>query len=231
MKTNKLKDNRLKKLIEQDKGKAIIDYLDRQYVDECKKSSSKKTTANVSLIAKKKQKKSADSIIQFDRINVLHYNHDQPKPNELQNKLVIDETTDVLTLRPFIICCICKGLNLEAPGLFKKFLTIQTKIQDETCEKRTLATIATHDISKLKADGRGHHCGRRICPRAAWRRGAPFRGQAGRLQQRHLVLGRQHNPHLLLGGPRGRPVHLQHAWPRPRDAPQLAVVPPGAHED
>ena len=32
------------------------------------------------------------------------------------------------------------------------YLFLKTKIQDETCEKRTLATIATHDITKLKGD-------------------------------------------------------------------------------
>ncbi len=31
-------------------------------------------------------------------------------------------------------------------------MTKKTKIQDELCEKRTLATIATHDLSKIKGD-------------------------------------------------------------------------------
>jgi len=31
-------------------------------------------------------------------------------------------------------------------------LFFKTKIQDELCEKRTLATIATHDMTKLKGD-------------------------------------------------------------------------------
>jgi len=152
MKTNKLKDNRLKKLIEQDKGKAIIDYLEKQYVEECKKSKSKKQSAKDSLIAQKKNKKIADSITEFDRINVLHFNDETSKPVFKHNKVIIDETSEVNELRPFIFCCICRDIDLEAPGNFKKFLSIQTKIQDETCEKRTLATIATHDLSKLKGD-------------------------------------------------------------------------------
>lgn len=151
-KTNKLKDNRLKKLIEQDKGKSIIDYLERQYIDEMKKSNSKKQSQKDSLIAQKKKQKSAASITDFDRINVLHFNHTQQNNATIHNKVIMNEATDIHNVRPFILCCICKGLDLEAPGLFKKFLSIQTKIQDELCEKRTLATIATHDMAKLKGE-------------------------------------------------------------------------------
>lgn len=153
MKTNKIKDNRLKKLVEQDKGKAIIDYLERMYVDECKKSKSKKPAApKDSLIAQKKNKKANDAITEFDRVNILHVNHVQKNNTILHNKVVMDENSGVQDIRPYIICCICKDLDLETPGLFKKFLSIQTKLQDELCEKRTLATIATHDITKLKGE-------------------------------------------------------------------------------
>ncbi len=104
-------------------GKAIIDYLEKQYVEECKKSKSKKpATSNNSLIAQKKTKKAADLITEFDRINVLHFNHSQ---QPIINKVVMEEATAILEIRPFIICCICKDLDLETGGNFKKFLTIQ----------------------------------------------------------------------------------------------------------
>jgi len=151
LKENKLKDNRLKKLVDQDKGKAIIEYLERLYIEESKNKKSKKpANVNVSLIAQKKLKKAADQCTEFDRINVLHFNNNQSNPVIAHNKIVIDES--VQEIRPHVICCICRDLDLETPGNFKKFLSIQTKIQDESCEKRTLATIATHDISKLKGD-------------------------------------------------------------------------------
>lgn len=153
MKTNKIKDNRLKKLVEQDKGKAIIDYLERNYIEECKKAKSKKPVAQTeSLIAKKKNKKKTDAIIEFDRINVLHANFSQADTPVFNTKVVLEESSGVQEIRPHILCCVCRNIDLESPGNFKKFLNIQTKIQDEVCEKRNLATIATHDITKLKGD-------------------------------------------------------------------------------
>jgi len=61
-------------------------------------------------------------------------------------------TESVIDVRPFMVCCIIRHLDLETPGNFKKFLNIQTKLQDEVCEKRTLATIATHDLEKVKSN-------------------------------------------------------------------------------
>ncbi len=101
------------------KAKAIIEYLDRLYVEEMKSKKSKKSVnTNASLIAQKKQKKAAESCLEFDQINILHFNH-SPK----NNILVSDDS--IQEIRPFIVCCICRDLDLETPGLFKKFLSIQ----------------------------------------------------------------------------------------------------------
>jgi hypothetical protein len=127
--------------------------LERQYIEENKSKKSKKpTNNNVSLIAQKKLKKVADLCVEYDKINVLHLNHVPSNVTNkiVHNKIVYDET--IQEIRPFILGCICRDLDLETAGNFKKFLNIQTKIQDELCEKRTLATIATHDMSKLKGD-------------------------------------------------------------------------------
>lgn len=82
----------------------------------------------------------------------MHFSHVQANNAIKHNRIVIDETTGIQDVRPHILCCVCKNLNLDAAGNFKKFLSIQTKIHEGTCEKRTLATIATHDLAKLKGD-------------------------------------------------------------------------------
>ena len=161
LKDNKLQDNRLKKLIEQDKLKAIFDYLERIYVEECKKAP-KKT------VASKPAKNAPPPVTEFDSIKVLHFNNANDK---LKSKEVCF-LDSVSSERPFIICCIIRNLNLEKEGSLKTFLSIQvrvlkntinklnltffflfkTKIQEETCQKRTLGTIATHDLNAIKGN-------------------------------------------------------------------------------
>merc|ERR1712168_1172060 len=40
-------------------------------------------------------------------------------------------------------------MNLKAGNALKRFLAAQMKLHDEMCGKRTLATIATHDLQLL----------------------------------------------------------------------------------
>lgn len=58
----------------------------------------------------------------------------------------------VKDVRPFILCCVVKKLNLS-DGKFKKFLQIQTKLHESVCGKREKSTIATHDLSKVAEGG------------------------------------------------------------------------------
>lgn len=77
-------------------------------------------------------------------MKVLH-SQDQKHPSR---EVVLSESG--VETRPFILCAILRQLDLETPGNIKKFLNIQTKLHDEVCQKRTLATIATHDLSHVK---------------------------------------------------------------------------------
>lgn len=59
----------------------------------------------------------------------------------------------VESVRPFILCCIVKGVNLH-DGQLKKFLQIQTKIHDSDFgAKRQKSTIGTHDLLKIAPGG------------------------------------------------------------------------------
>ena len=77
LKSNPIKDNRLKKLIEQDKGKAVLEYLAKLNQQQQKKDK-QKTNAVVS----PKTQNNASSSPQH-KIQILHF--DQPDPN-LQGK-------------------------------------------------------------------------------------------------------------------------------------------------
>jgi hypothetical protein len=147
LKENKLKDNRLKKLVEQDKGKAVIDYLERIYAEECKNKPKQAKPAAQQTKKGNKSNAAADFVQEYDLVSVLHYSHEQTPSRD------ISMTDTASNVRPYICCCIVRDIDLDEGGaLLKKFFTIQTNIQDETCQKRILGTIATHDLDKIKAN-------------------------------------------------------------------------------
>lgn len=49
-----------------------------------------------------------------------------------------------------IVGCIVKNVDLSDEKVMKRFLQIQTGLHDGVCGKRTVATIAVHDLDKLK---------------------------------------------------------------------------------
>ena len=116
LKENKIKDNRLKKLIEQDqKIKSILDYLKKIY-DEEAKSKPKKTSADKA----KNSRTSKTSIVQeFDLLKVVHFNDEKLTSKQV---MIMDTVNEV---RPYILCTILRDIDLESGNNFKKFLTIQ----------------------------------------------------------------------------------------------------------
>lgn len=64
----------------------------------------------------------------------------------------------VESVRPFILCCIVKGVDLHDKEKLRKFFQIQTKIhQSEICGKREKASIGTHDLSRIASGGYIHY--------------------------------------------------------------------------
>ncbi|MBN3285065.1 LRC47 protein, partial [Polyodon spathula] len=76
-------------------------------------------------------------------VRVLHVS-DSP------TAVTVKVTALVKEVRPYIVCCIVRGMNLKSGNALKRFLTAQIKLHDEICEKRTKATIATHDLQLVK---------------------------------------------------------------------------------
>lgn len=139
--SNPIKDNRLKKLIEQDKVKALLEYLTRQFNEQAKTS----TAAPTPPLSKGTASKDNVDQTTKDLIRVLHFD----QPGELKGKQ-ITLLPHVTTVRPHLLSCIVHHVDLASPGHLKKFLTLQNELHDGVCHKRTLATIGTHDLSLIK---------------------------------------------------------------------------------
>ncbi|CAF3832853.1 unnamed protein product, partial [Rotaria sordida] len=141
-KSNPLKDNRLKKLMEQDKIKAVLEYLAKQWNEQQKSIS----TTSKSFPQKQQEQLKLNEDIQ-DKIEILHFD----QPGDLKGRQ-ITLLPRVINVRPHILCCIVRNIDLATPGNLKKFLNIQNELHGGICQKRTLATIGTHDLSLISGN-------------------------------------------------------------------------------
>ncbi|GIY57044.1 leucine-rich repeat-containing protein 47 [Caerostris extrusa] len=142
LKGNKLKDKRLLKLVDQCHSKQVLDYIrshcPKTNADNNKQGKSKKKT--------KQAKKAADveEVVELlDELKILHVSDDTLK---------VVLTPKVADVRPYVVCCTVLDVNLTDANKLKKFISTQTKLHDSVCEKRTAATIATHDLSKINGN-------------------------------------------------------------------------------
>lgn len=146
---NPLKDRRLKKLIEQKNPsqKAIMDYIKtkgRPPMKIANEGSDNSTSKNKKSGATNDEDKLAQRFIK-----ILRFNHAVSDKKMSCNPLEVIVTDEVKDVRPYIVCCIVKRLNLTTDTLLKKFLVMQTKLHEGACAKRTIATIATHNLPSI----------------------------------------------------------------------------------
>ena len=144
---NPFADNRLKKMVAQKGTKSVMDYV-RQ---NCSKESGSGGKSAKGKKGKKGKKNSVsrdaeeedDMESLADMIDVMHMKGDSPT--------VEVDLEAVAEVRPYIVCCIVRQLDLTSQGNLKKFIQLQTKLHDTVCEKRNASTIATHDLDKFPA--------------------------------------------------------------------------------
>ncbi|XP_045503618.1 leucine-rich repeat-containing protein 47-like [Colias croceus] len=139
LKGNKLSDKRLMKLVDQCRTKQVIDYIR----EHCPKSDSAPPTGKSKGKKGKKQEEQVpdDNISELcHSLKILHVEDDTIK--------VKIEENEVWNIRPFILCCVISNLKFDEVK-FKKFIQMQTKLHDTVCDKRNIATIATHDMAKI----------------------------------------------------------------------------------
>ncbi|XP_030319689.1 leucine-rich repeat-containing protein 47 [Calypte anna] len=146
---NQLKDKRLEKMVNGCQTKAILEYLRAGGRGKGKAESSREEARKKK--REKQQKKDGgdgeqDELEEASKllVKVLHIS-ENPAP------LVVKVSQGVKDVRPFIVCCVLKGVNLQPGNSLKRFLSTQTKLHEDICEKRTAATIATHDLQLIKS--------------------------------------------------------------------------------
>ncbi|KAK3908645.1 Leucine-rich repeat-containing protein 47 [Frankliniella fusca] len=146
LKGNPLSDKRLGKMVLQCHSKQVLEYI-RQH---CKRdSASTKSTGKGKKGNRKSNASESDpsaNVKEIDevedlcnKINVMHVTDSTPA-------ITVDK--EVLSVRPYIVCCIVRGLSFN-PDTFKKFIKMQNNLHDTICNKRQAATIATHDLAAL----------------------------------------------------------------------------------
>ncbi|XP_059685995.1 leucine-rich repeat-containing protein 47 [Gavia stellata] len=145
---NQLKDKRLEKMVNGCQTKAILEYLRAGGRGKGKAESAREEARKKK--REKPQKKDSgdgeqDELEEASKllVKVLHVS-ENPAP------LVVKASPGVRDVRPFIVCCVLKGVNLKPGNALKRFLSAQTKLHEDICEKRTAATIATHDLQLIK---------------------------------------------------------------------------------
>ncbi|XP_026188383.1 leucine-rich repeat-containing protein 47 [Mastacembelus armatus] len=150
-KGNKLSDKRLEKMVNGCQTKSILDYLrgkgkgrqgeDGGCVDSGRNADKRKRQ-------QKRKEKVVDEQDEVEELNkmVVRVLHISNAPTVLTVKV----STEVKDVRPYLVCCVVRGMNLKPGNALKRFLVAQTKLHDDLCGKRTIATIATHDVQLLK---------------------------------------------------------------------------------
>uniref|UniRef100_UPI0037E8F4EF leucine-rich repeat-containing protein 47 n=1 Tax=Semicossyphus pulcher TaxID=241346 RepID=UPI0037E8F4EF len=149
-KGNKLNDKRLEKMVNGCQTKSILDYLrgkGRQGEDGGDADKGRNTDKGKRQQRKKKDKV-ADEQDEVEELNkmvvrVLHF-------SDSSEALTVKVSAEVKDVRPYLVCCIVRGMNLKPGNALKRFLVAQTKLHDDLCGRRTTATIATHDVQLLK---------------------------------------------------------------------------------
>ncbi|XP_061456692.1 leucine-rich repeat-containing protein 47 [Rhineura floridana] len=152
LKGNALKDKRLEKMVNGCQTKSILEYLrvggrggskGKGKQDGAEREESRKKKRE-----KKKKKAGSDEEEEVEEaqkllVKVLRIS-ENPAP------LVVKASPGVKDVRPYIVCCVVKGMDFKPGNALKRFLSAQTKLHEDICEKRTAATIATHDLQLVK---------------------------------------------------------------------------------
>lgn len=119
LKGNKFSDRRFGKLVEQCATKSVKEYLSNILKKERAKNPDTKKGKGKSK-EKKKDSKTENDEVEFltNSIDVLHF------PDE--GGLMVALTPAVMSVRPYIVCCIVRDVDLQkTPNSFKQFITLQ----------------------------------------------------------------------------------------------------------
>uniref|UniRef100_A0A8C5Q6J5 Leucine rich repeat containing 47 n=1 Tax=Leptobrachium leishanense TaxID=445787 RepID=A0A8C5Q6J5_9ANUR len=153
-KGNKLKDKRLEKMVNGCQTKSVLEYL---RVGGRGGGKGKKTENATKEEAKDKKKKrerkpkkdsggdeeDAEEELNRMTLRILHI-------SEAAAPITVKASANTKDVRPYIVCCVVRGMSLKPGNALKRFLAAQTKLHEDICDKRTIATVATHDLRLVK---------------------------------------------------------------------------------
>lgn len=141
LKGNPLSDRRFKKLVESERclPRQVLDYI-RQH---CARAAGQEGKGKKGKGKKNKSREEEEVDVLCKELQVLGWGEREGVPSVLVRTVVKE-------VRPYLVCCVIHHLDLSN-DLFKRFISLQTKLHDGICEKRMVATIATHDLSKVQA--------------------------------------------------------------------------------
>lgn len=149
-KGNKLRDRRLEKMVNGCQTKSVLEYLrgrgrtgpegggdGPRNTDKNKKKGQKKSRG-----PEPEEPDESQDVARM-LVRVLHVSSAAPA-------FTVTVSPEVKEVRPYLVCCLVRGLALKPGNALKRFLMAQTKLHEDICGKRTTATIATHDVRLLK---------------------------------------------------------------------------------
>lgn len=145
LKGNPLSDRRLGKMVLQCHFKQVLEYI-KQHAKRHSASSKASATKDRNGLQKSSTSESSEVVDACDEIDQLCNTIEVMRVSD--STPVITVNKEVKSVRPYIVCCIVRGLQFTADSL-KKFIKMQNNLHDTLCNKRQLATLATHDLSSI----------------------------------------------------------------------------------
>ncbi|ELK38583.1 Leucine-rich repeat-containing protein 47 [Myotis davidii] len=136
---NQLKDRRLEKMLGSCQTKSILEYLRAGGRGRAKgRADPEKEESRRQRRERRKREGEEEEVAEASRLllRVLHVS-ENPAP------LTITAGPEVKGVRPFLLGAVVRGMDLQTGNALKRFLTSQTKLHEDLCEKRTAATIAS----------------------------------------------------------------------------------------
>ncbi|XP_059997619.1 leucine-rich repeat-containing protein 47 isoform X2 [Lagenorhynchus albirostris] len=149
---NRLRDKRLEKMVSGCQTRSILEYLRAGGRGGCRSRGKAEGPDREEARRKRRERRKRECgegeeawVDEASRLllRVLHV-AENPAP------LTVRVSPGVGDVRPFIVGAVVRGMDLQPGNALKRFLSSQTKLHEDLCEKRTAATIATHDLSAIR---------------------------------------------------------------------------------
>jgi len=65
------------------------------------------------------------------------------------HKMIVENS--VMEIRPYIVCAVLRNFSFGNKDVYDNFISLQTKLHQTVCRRRTLASVGTHDLDKIEA--------------------------------------------------------------------------------